>query len=329
MSELVFTTSSKPYSTMHDSTGWSAQSIEAEHSDSHVLLHDKDNNVLARCSLWWRDTPLLEGKKIGAIGHYAATAAGHSEELLKVATRELRNQGCKIAVGPLDGNTWRRYRAVVEQGDLPPYFLEPTNPDTWPAYLERSGFAQLSHYVSEINPDIVHRQPQLGSLRDKFRKQGVTISPLQSENVDAELTGIYEVVRKSFADSFLYTPLELTDYKALYAPLIRQVQPELVLLARRNNEVIGFIFAVPDLLQARDPAQIDTIVIKTVAVNPDPRNSGLGRVLIVDLVENAIAAGYRQAISALMQVTNRSQQISKDCAGPMRRYALYAKDLAA
>ena len=30
----------------------------------------------ARCSLWWRDTPQLDGEGIGAIGHYDASDDG-------------------------------------------------------------------------------------------------------------------------------------------------------------------------------------------------------------------------------------------------------------
>ena len=55
---------------------------------------------------------------------------------------------------------------------------------------------------------------------------------------------------------------------------------------------------------------------------------GLGRVLIVDLLKNAVDMGFTTAISALMHVANRSQKISADCAGPMRRYELLVKDLA-
>ena len=60
---------------------------------------------------------------------------------------------------------------------------------------------------------------------------------------------------------------------------------------------------------------------------PRPEYRGLGRVLIVDLLRNAIDMGFTTAISALMHSENRSQQISRDCAGPMRGYALFAKAL--
>ena len=37
-----------------------------------------------------------------------------------------------MAVGPMDGSTWRRYRFITERGAEPAFFLETYNPDVWP-----------------------------------------------------------------------------------------------------------------------------------------------------------------------------------------------------
>ena len=115
----------------------------------------------------------------------------------------------------------------------------------------------------------------------------------------------------------------------MYAPLLREVDPRLMLVARAGGKVVGFIFAPPDLLQLRYRDSIEAIVIKTVAIRPGSEFSGLGRVLIVDLLRNAIRMGYTKAISALMHVDNQSQKISRACARPMRRYELFARYLNA
>ena len=101
----------------------------------------------------------------------------------------------------------------------------------------------------------------------------------------------------------------------------------MMLLAKQSDEVVGFIFAPPDLLQKNYQDRIDAIVIKTIAIKPRRELSGLGRVLIVDMLRNAVSMGFTTAISALMHVDNRSQKISSDCAGPMRGYSLFAKGL--
>ena len=265
------------------------------------------------------------GDRIGTIGHYAAADSDAGQAVIRQALARLRAQGCATALGPMNGNTWRSYRFVVERGTAAPFFLEPTNPASWPVDFTECGFDPLSWYVSEINFDIANRQPELGALRQKMERLGIRISPINLDDSSEDLDGIYDVVCASFRDSFLYTPLDRDSYCAIYEPLLQKIDPRLMLVAKHAGRVVGFVFAPPDYLQLAD--KIDTIVIKTFAILPDKCYSGLGRVLIVDMLHNALDMGYTAAISALMHTDNRSQKISSDCAGPMRRYALFAKNL--
>jgi hypothetical protein len=205
--------------------------------------------------------------------------------------------------------------------------LEPDNPDDYPRHFARQGFQTLASYVSEINPSIATRQPELGALRDKMFSLGISIDQLDTSDSAADLDGIYDVVCESFRDAFMYTPLDRASYRKMYAPLLFEVDPRLIRVAKQADEVVGFIFAPPDLLQRTYQDHVDAIVIKTVAIRPRPGLAGLGRVLIVDLLKNALDMGFTSAISALMYTANRSRNISSACAGPMRRYALFARTL--
>ncbi len=313
------------YAEIDDPTAFDPRSLSAEAADKHFAVIGPGNSLRARCSIWWRDTPSLHGERIGAIGHYAATDSEAGRVVIRQAVAGLRSQGCSTAVGPMNGNTWNSYRFVVERGTAPPFFLEPDNPSSWPEHFTECGFDPLAWYVSEINYDFANRQPELGSLRKKMKRLGVQIAPIDLDDSAEDLNGVYNVVCASFRDSFLYTPLDRDSYRAIYEPLLRKVDPRLMLVAKHDGRVVGFVFSLPDYLQQGD--KIDTIVIKTFAILPDKCYSGLGRVLIVDMLQNALSMGYTTAISALMHTDNRSQKISSGCAGPMRRYALFARSL--
>jgi adenine deaminase len=87
------------------------------------------------------------------IGHYGATQEGDGVAVLEAALGELARRGCTFAVGPMDGNTWRRYRLVTDRGTEPPYFMETTNPDDWPAHYAAAGFTPLEALqTATINP---------------------------------------------------------------------------------------------------------------------------------------------------------------------------------
>jgi len=319
--------SARDYAEINDPTGFNPTLLSAEAADQHFASIDSNLELRARCSIWWRETARLQGQRTGAIGHYAATDSSAGRAVIKQALARLRAQGCSMAVGPMNGNTWHSYRFVVERGTAQPFFLEPTNPDSWPVDFTECGFDPLSWYVSELNPDIGSRQPELGTLRQKMDRLGVTITPINTDDPGAEMDGIYDVVCESFKDSFLYTPLDRESYRTIYAPMLQKIDPRLMLIAKHDDRVVGFIFAPPDYLQGTTNDTIDTIVIKTVAILPRKRYSGLGRLLIVNLLQNAHELGYTKAISALMHTGNQSQKISRDCAGTMRRYALFAKSL--
>ena len=100
-------------------------------ADAH-LRHEAADGT-AEALLWWTHVPALPGEKLGVIGGFNATSASATSAVLAEAGERLRAQGCTLAVGPMDGNTWRRYRFVTEPGTEPPFLLEPTNPATWPA----------------------------------------------------------------------------------------------------------------------------------------------------------------------------------------------------
>ena len=315
------------YAEIDDPTGFNPGLLSTEAADQHFAAIDSSQGLRARCSVWWRDTVPLDGERIGTIGHYAAVDPLAGRAVIRRALARLRSRGCSMAIGPMNGNTWRSYRFVIERGTAKPFFLEPTNPDSWPDDFAECGFDPLSWYVSELNPDIATRQPELGSLQQKMKRLGVQITPISTGDPDGEMEGIYDVVCESFKDSFLYTPLDRESYRSIYVPMLKKVDPRLMLVAKQEAQVVGFIFAPPDYLQQATSNNIDTIVIKTVAILPRKRYSGLGRLLIVDLLQSAVELGYTKAISALMQTDKQSQRISSACAGPMRRYALFARSL--
>ena len=295
-------------------------------ADAHWLLLDSRQTVLARCSLWWRRTPAYPGHRPGLIGHYAAVDADAATQLLQLSCAQLATQNCTIAVGPMDGNTWRRYRLVVERDDTPPFFLEPNNPDDWSDYFTADGFTILSNYVSTITTNLTGLSSRLERVVRRAANRGITIRSLNLDDLDADLHRIYHVSTAAFARNFLYTPLEESEFVAMYQPLRPYLQPELILIAEQAGQPVGFIFALPDLAQAQHGQPIDTVIVKTVAVCPTHQTGGLGSLLVARCQEIAHDLGFSRAIHALMHESNDSRTISRRYQSRIiRRYALFGK----
>jgi GNAT superfamily N-acetyltransferase len=301
--------------------------FDSQHADIHISALSESGEVQAGCSLWWNHVPVYEQHRVGVLGHYAATGDDAAADLLADAHEQLRAAGCTLAIGPMNGNTWRSYRLVTERGEEPPFFLEPANPSEWPAQFEKAGFSPLASYFSALNSDLSRPDPRLETLEKKIAEAGVV---LRSANADlrSELKGIYAVSQVSFRQNFLYTEIPEAEFVAMYEPVLPMARPELVLIAERAGQCVGYLFAIPDFTQKARGVDLDTFIVKTVSILPHPELRGLGTLLVARAQQLGREMGFRRCIHALMFENNVSLNISRHYAMVMRKYTLYSKDLA-
>ncbi|HVR34842.1 MAG TPA: GNAT family N-acetyltransferase [Methylomirabilota bacterium] len=309
--------------------GWYDSSAIFRHQpQEHWVAVAPDHSISAECSLWWEDTPRLPDQKPGLIGHYAATDAGAAGQLLRHACSRLADRRCTLAIGPMDGSTWRRYRLLTERGTEPTFFLEPDNPDDWPDHFTHAGFHVLAGYYSAINTDLTRADPRLDRVRDRLDHLGIRLRPLAPDRFLQELEAIFTVARVSFRGNFLYTRIRqdafIQEYQAI-RPLIRS---ELILIAEREGEPIGFVFTLPNLRHGERGPSTDTAILKTVATLPDRQYAGLGSLLVAETQSRARDLGYHRVIHALMHQGNHSINVSSRYATPFRRYSLFANQLS-
>lgn len=304
----------------------SGDELAAHAPDRHLVVLD-GRSLGARCSVWWTRTPRTLDATTGALGHYAAADATAGTAVLERACAVLAEAGCTMAVGPMDGNTWRRYRFITERGEAPPFFLEPDNPDEWPSHWTASGFEPLATYTSSANDDLSVEDPRSDLAREALLRHGVAIRPFDPSRAEEQLRRIFTLSLTAFSRNVLYTPIDEREFMAANRALLPHVRPDLILLAERAGELAGFMFAVPDMLQARRGEAVDTVVLKTMAVDPSCRGLGLGGVLMDDVQRAARLLGFRRAIHALMHETNRSRALSDRYAHTIRRYTLFSRPL--
>lgn len=283
--------------------------------------------MTARCSLWWTAAPPMTGQRVGAIGHYFAGDAANAGRMLDHASRRLADQHCTVAVAPMDGNTWRRYRLLTERGDQPPFFMEPDNRDDWPTHFTDHGFAPLVEYYSAVNDNLSQVDPRSASAMRHAEANSIGIRSIDMRRFEDELRSIHALSVVSFTNNFLYTRIEEEEFVAQYRGVRELVRPEFVLLAEQGERLVGFLFIVPDLLQAKRGQPIDTVIFKTMAVHPKHRGAGLGGLLMGLGHDAARRLGYRRAIHALMHADNHSRRISNHVARIFRRYTLYSRPL--
>ena len=304
--------------------------FEEDRADVHLLAADDHDGPRAQCSLWWSRMPRFDAQRVGMIGHYSATDDPAAEMLLSRATDRLRDVGCTCAIGPIDGNTWRRYRFVTDAGREPAFFLEPQNPPQWPQQFVQARFLPIATYCSALNIDLSQPPRHSNGVAGRLRSAGVVVRSLRAGEIEDYLSRMYRVCCVAFRNHFLYTELPQDDFIRLYSKILPVLRPELLIVAEQQTELVGFLFAVPDILRQHGGIPTDTFIIKTVASLPRRELAGLGTLMVGRAQETGKNLGFRRCVHALMHERNTlARNISSVYASTMRWYTLYAKDLQA
>jgi ribosomal protein S18 acetylase RimI-like enzyme len=229
----------------------------------------------------------------------------------------LREQGVGRIVGPLDGDTWHRYRVNVGPYTRARFPLEPWNPSYYRHLWEQAGFRVLESYSSKWIEDVGSLLPGLEKGLERSIERGIRIRTLHTARLPEELALIHELSSAIFHEAFLYTPIARDEFLALYAGMERMLDPELVLFAENDaGAAVGFVFAYAEALQR-------AVHYKTIGVHPDWRRSAAAAALSHAVYSAALRKGLPYGNHALMRDDNRSQALDQGLGEVFRRYLLY------
>jgi len=268
----------------------------------------------AACAVWlngpsWEQTPTA------TIGRFSCTTADAGAALLAEVIEDLRRQGRAAVLGPMDGDTWHSYRLVVDAGNRPPFFLEPHNPPHAVEAFLRAGFLPVAHYASAIAGATGLRSGLKGSADIRLR-------PFDPGAAERDLGLIFRLSSQGFRANAFATPIDESDFLALYQPILPHVVPDLVLLAEdAGGQPLGFVFGLPDFAEGATPR---TVIFKTYAA----LRPGVGTILADAFHKAARRLGFEQVIHALMHADNLSLRYSALTGATIfRRYELFGRRL--
>lgn len=271
----------------------------------------------ASCTIY-RSAPSWNGRRTAAIGAFRCDSADAGASLLRDSIDGLRDEGYEAVIGPMDGDTWHKYRLVSETDGSTPFFLEPVSgPHDLEAFVT-AGLSPISSYVSA--------RAYLADREDDMPEPipSVTLRQWDGENAEGLFGSLFDLSREAFAENAFYKPISRDAFLALYQPILPAIDPRLILFAYTDaGDLVGYLFAIPDRLQG---PQSTTAIIKTYA----SRRRGVGR-LLVDATNRTLRdLGYQDVIHALMHVDNQSRSRSALNHGTIfRRYDLMGLDLLA
>ena len=291
------------------------------------IIEDFIETATATCFL--ENTPKEEEKPIGAIGELKMDNKEVGLQLLLKCEEIFKEEGITKVVAPMNGNTWKQYRTLKYSTGEPNFLMENVSPKEFNEIFEEAGYYETGIYTStkgEIKN--YYDKEVLDEIENILSNGNITIRHLNKENGVEDLRKIYNVSVKSFVRNPFYTPISEKDYMDQYTNYLDKVDEELILIAEKEGQEIGFLFAIPNLIEMQTKGRIDTLILKTIAVLPEYEDLGLGNVMTRRIAKAAINKGYKEWIFAFMYKENSSQKLAeRNGTTTIREYALYGKDL--
>lgn len=255
---------------------------------------------------------------LGMIGSFEATDdPPRVTTVLHDAANWLREQGAAQIIGPIDGDTWHRYRVNAGPFDSPPFLLEPTNPPYYDQLWRAAGFEVLERYSSKRIDDVTALATKLAPMRERALARGYRIRAIDPTRLHDELTMVWRLSLDIFRGNPFYTDISLEDFLALYTGIERILVPDLVLFIEHERDTAGFLFAYPDT----NPR---TVNYKTIGVIPSHRRGYVGWAMLQQAYTAALTLGRPMANHCLMREENASQSMDAGEGTTFRHYYLYA-----
>ena len=310
-----------------------SQKIVIERPSEIVIFTDENNNIGGSLHLW-HNRPDYNGRKTSYIGNVNIHEKyrKNEEQLFNKVFEELKKEGIEIIIGPLNGTTWNTYRYVTEKGSRRQFLLEPWNEDYSVSLFEKLGFKPLAGYISTVMEGMdSDGRRNLNKKIEKLKKfdyyKDIKVESAENKDLLTVLNKVYDLTVEAFKNNFLYSELEREIFLKMYMSYEDKIIKKFFKMLYLGDELIGYVFGIPDYAELGYKGKIDTIILKTIAVSPIYNGKGMGYILINSLVEEAEKEGYENVIYALMHQSNVSKNIGLLLGNMLRKYTLFIKEL--
>lgn len=320
----------------------------------HFLLMDQER-VVAKCSLV-RDLSFdnLYGKDCVFFGHFDIIDNENvSTTFFELLKHEVRKLSYSKLIGPINLSMNYECGLLIDGFDDPSTLMLNYNPPYYSKILESSKFYKkedLNAYTYEDGvgfPDIVIKRSNR-----ILQREGIKLKTIKIREIDSELERIIELYNDTMDVHWGFTPLSREELKFLAKELKPIIDPDLLIVAEKDDKLAGFLFALPDLnqiliknrngklcslqgikiivdlLTKRSLKQIDRIRLMTLGISKEFRHLNLGPIFYSKILEQYNTKCLKQAEASWVMESNKAiNQIHLKLGAKLtKKYRIYERD---
>ncbi|MFC2028794.1 GNAT family N-acetyltransferase [Chloroflexota bacterium] len=206
---------------------------------------------------------------------------------------------------------------LIDGRDQPAAVYCGYNPSYYRDFFELYGFEKHGDdgLAYRIDVDLNTRQARhLLRLADKIRsRKNIIIRGANLEDYDAEIDRVLDLQNRGLAHMPGHVPYTRSTIESMIQPMLKVVDPELVLFAEIDGKAVGWFPGVPNLNEVfihlnglRYPWNYlnalrfskykpESISIKSVVVPPEYWDTGVGVLLFAEMAKRLVEKGYKWA----------------------------------
>ena len=254
----------------------------------------------------------VHGDKVGFFGFFECVNNQEvADALFDAAAKWLRERGMDTMRGPVNPSVNDEIGMLVKGFDSPAVILMTYNPRYYPLLVEGYGFRKAKDLYAYLlhNKDVITPKLERGQqmVRDRYN---ITIRNLDFKNLERDTVILKDLYNRSWEKNWGAVAMTDAEFDFLAKDLVQVVGKfkDLVFIAERNGEPIGFTLCLPDLNQVlinnrkgrllpgvwhmlTGTKNIDLVRIIVLGVLPQHRNKGVDAVMYYETVTRAAAHG--------------------------------------
>lgn len=190
-----------------------------------------------------------EAKAVGLFGFFECLPRIEvAQALLKAACDWLRQQGMRVARGPIDLSTHNNCLFLVEGFDSPPMVMMPYNPPYYPDFVEQDGWHKAKDAYAYNFPLDQPLPPKFEKAYRVACKSGVQFRPFRTKGkaFEDDARSVYHLFNRAFAHNWSSSPRSEAEFLAQAKSLQSLIDPDVFPVAEDQGEMVGFWMGLPD-----------------------------------------------------------------------------------
>lgn len=297
----------------------------------------------------------LNKKKTSKIGYFSLLETINDYEVFKLlmdtSIKWLKDKNITLIKGPVSPNgIWGdEYKGLlIDDFQNPPVLMNSYNPSYYKDFIEKYGFYKdYDLYAYYMDASLVFKKNPAKVIDYAKKKYNFYVESLDTKNIEKEIRDLKYIADKAIPEDWTdLVPPSLDDIKKLAKDLLPIADPDLIIIARSENEPIGFGLALPDYNQVLKhlngkltpisiikyfwyKTKIKNIRFFIMLVIPEFRKKGVSYAIYYQTFLNAIKKGYISGEGSTIGETNISMRNDIESFGGKhyKTYRIYKKEI--